>query len=150
MLTVFFSDDAGVYKSCANCGIESTPLWRKDRPTGLVMCNACGIYYKNHGRHRPVELIEHTGPPQTPSTAVRTMSLPALPTKRLSGGPHDFFPEAGAGNGHIPSSAAADAARWVWPWLRLHVEAAQMEAVAFSWCDINHKASQGINGIAIV
>jgi hypothetical protein len=22
----------------------------------MLMCNACGIYYKNHGRHRPVEL----------------------------------------------------------------------------------------------
>lgn len=25
------------------------------------MCNACGIYFKNHGRHRPLELIESAG-----------------------------------------------------------------------------------------
>lgn len=46
---------------CANCQTTYTPLWRKDRSTGLVMCNACGIYFKNHGRHRPLELIESAG-----------------------------------------------------------------------------------------
>ena len=28
-----------------------------------MYCNACGIYFKNHGKHRPIELIE--GPAQT-------------------------------------------------------------------------------------
>ena len=41
--------------ACANCGTTSTPLWRKDRPTGLIMCNACGIYLKTHGRNRPLD-----------------------------------------------------------------------------------------------
>lgn len=45
-------------KTCMNCGCTSTPLWRKDKGTGLLYCNACGIYFKNHGKHRPVELIE--------------------------------------------------------------------------------------------
>lgn len=35
---------------CTNCGTSSTPLWRKE--AGLLMCNACGIYFKNHGFHR--------------------------------------------------------------------------------------------------
>ncbi len=48
-------------QKCANCQTTYTPLWRKDRSTGLVMCNACGIYFKNHGRHRPLELIESSG-----------------------------------------------------------------------------------------
>ena len=48
-------------QKCANCQTTYTPLWRKDRSTGLVMCNACGIYFKNHGRHRPLELIESAG-----------------------------------------------------------------------------------------
>lgn len=43
-------------KRCENCGTTSTPLWRKDRHVNMLLCNACGIYYKNHGRHRPVEL----------------------------------------------------------------------------------------------
>ncbi len=46
-------------KACANCGTADTPLWRKDPLTGIVMCNACGIYYKNHGFHRPLQLIDH-------------------------------------------------------------------------------------------
>ena len=46
-------------KACANCGTRDTPLWRKDPTTGIVMCNACGIYYKNHGFHRPLQLIDH-------------------------------------------------------------------------------------------
>ncbi|GAX75303.1 hypothetical protein CEUSTIGMA_g2748.t1 [Chlamydomonas eustigma] len=43
-------------KVCANCGTSNTPLWRKE--AGQHMCNACGIYYKNHGYHRPVDLIK--------------------------------------------------------------------------------------------
>ena len=46
-------------KACANCCTMDTPLWRKDPLTGIVMCNACGIYYKNHGFHRPLQLIDH-------------------------------------------------------------------------------------------
>ena len=49
-------------KQCVNCQCTSTPLWRKDKSSGLMYCNACGIYFKNHGKHRPLELIE--GPPQ--------------------------------------------------------------------------------------
>lgn len=50
-------------KRCVNCQCTSTPLWRKDKSSGLMYCNACGIYFKNHGKHRPLELIE--GPSQT-------------------------------------------------------------------------------------
>jgi len=50
-------------KQCENCGTSSTPLWRKDRHINMLMCNACGIYYKNHGKHRPVELT--TVPPRS-------------------------------------------------------------------------------------
>ena len=46
-------------KVCENCGTTSTPLWRKDRATGMMMCNACGIFFKHHQKHRPVELAMH-------------------------------------------------------------------------------------------
>ncbi|KAG2502157.1 hypothetical protein HYH03_000644 [Edaphochlamys debaryana] len=42
-------------KACANCGTLRTPLWRRE--AGVALCNACGIYYRSHGAHRPVELI---------------------------------------------------------------------------------------------
>ncbi|KPV78542.1 uncharacterized protein RHOBADRAFT_9314, partial [Rhodotorula graminis WP1] len=44
---------------CAACGTTSTPLWRRD-PQGNSICNACGLYYKLHGQHRPVNLKKPT------------------------------------------------------------------------------------------
>lgn len=55
-------------KVCCNCGTSNTPLWRKDKPTGLLFCNACGIYFKNHGRHRPLELAANAVSPAWGST----------------------------------------------------------------------------------
>lgn len=37
------------------------------------MCNACGIYYKNHGRHRPVELA------LAPQRTAHVHAAPAAP-----------------------------------------------------------------------
>ncbi|KAF9374925.1 hypothetical protein CPB97_011814 [Podila verticillata] len=41
--------------SCTNCKTTLTPLWRKD-DAGEILCNACGLYYKLHHRHRPISL----------------------------------------------------------------------------------------------
>ncbi|KAJ1836978.1 GATA type transcriptional activator of nitrogen-regulated proteins, partial [Coemansia sp. RSA 2708] len=40
---------------CFNCHTDYTPLWRRDAD-GHVTCNACGLYYKLHGRHRPISM----------------------------------------------------------------------------------------------
>ncbi|KAI8620404.1 hypothetical protein BC830DRAFT_543750 [Chytriomyces sp. MP71] len=38
---------------CANCGSIKTPLWRK---CGEEMCcNACGLFFKHRGHHRPLK-----------------------------------------------------------------------------------------------
>ncbi|TPX56615.1 hypothetical protein PhCBS80983_g04415 [Powellomyces hirtus] len=37
---------------CANCGTDSTPLWRRG-PKGEIICNACGLYLKARNTYRP-------------------------------------------------------------------------------------------------
>ncbi|MCJ1338323.1 hypothetical protein MMC09_003610 [Bachmanniomyces sp. S44760] len=40
---------------CQNCTTSTTPLWRRDE-IGSVLCNACGLFLKLHGRSRPISL----------------------------------------------------------------------------------------------
>lgn len=43
-------------KECFNCLTTSTPLWRRSK-NGYNLCNACGLYYRNHGEHRPAGTV---------------------------------------------------------------------------------------------
>ncbi|POR36303.1 GATA type zinc finger protein asd-4, partial [Tolypocladium paradoxum] len=45
----------GNMPTCQNCTTSTTPLWRRDE-FGSVLCNACGLFLKLHGRARPPSL----------------------------------------------------------------------------------------------
>jgi len=64
-------------KVCFNCGTTSTPLWRKDKALDIIMCNACGIYFKNHGKHRPVSLSQASPSKQGKKEVAGTKSVSA-------------------------------------------------------------------------
>ncbi|CCH61045.1 hypothetical protein TBLA_0D05530 [Henningerozyma blattae CBS 6284] len=40
---------------CKNCFTTNTPLWRRDE-NGSILCNACGLFLKLHGKPRPISL----------------------------------------------------------------------------------------------
>ncbi|CCD23549.1 Dal80p NDAI_0B05160 [Naumovozyma dairenensis CBS 421] len=48
-------DNDSIVTHCRNCFTQNTPLWRRD-DMGTVLCNACGLFLKLHGRPRPPKL----------------------------------------------------------------------------------------------
>ncbi|ORD94830.1 ASD4 [Enterospora canceri] len=41
---------------CSNCKTTSTPSWRRGGNGRVLLCNACGLYLKLHGRNRPFSM----------------------------------------------------------------------------------------------
>ncbi|KAJ3375229.1 putative electron transfer flavoprotein subunit [Allomyces arbusculus] len=64
---------------CSNCLTTTTPLWRRG-PDQEPLCNACGLFVKNHGVQRPISaseraahLHEHQYALATPTAAATTV-----------------------------------------------------------------------------
>ena len=53
------AQDSQMIVACHNCNTTVTPLWRRDEQ-GHPICNACGLYHKLHGSHRPVQMKKST------------------------------------------------------------------------------------------
>lgn len=70
MLDPYFYDHGGPHhtvptpiqhiqqKQCANCGTSNTPSWRRCPEGKDLLCNACGLYAKLHGRPRPFKMSD--------------------------------------------------------------------------------------------
>ncbi|KAG0330253.1 hypothetical protein BG004_002148 [Podila humilis] len=67
---------------CFNCKVTQTPLWRRTPDRKHSLCNACGLYYKQYGAHRPLH-VRHKLP--TVMTDMRTMPY-ARPSSQSSRG----------------------------------------------------------------
>ncbi|KAG0353761.1 hypothetical protein BC939DRAFT_444751 [Gamsiella multidivaricata] len=63
---------------CFNCNVTQTPLWRRTPDRKHSLCNACGLYYKQYGAHRPLN-VRH----KLPSVLVDPR-LSAMPYSRPS------------------------------------------------------------------
>ncbi|PVU92809.1 hypothetical protein BB560_006028, partial [Smittium megazygosporum] len=75
--------------SCFNCKTTNTPLWRRDDNMNII-CNACGLYFKFHKKHRPISMKKNIIKRRTRNSAQinnppKTMnSPPPSPTPSLA------------------------------------------------------------------
>ncbi|KAI8336326.1 hypothetical protein BC941DRAFT_503221 [Chlamydoabsidia padenii] len=77
---------------CSNCHVTSTPLWRRTPDRAHFLCNACGLYYKQYGNHRPLHVRQKQHPQKqkpagslTPAACGASGSLISTPTNGTSG-----------------------------------------------------------------
>lgn len=68
---------------CFNCKVTKTPLWRRTPDRAHTLCNACGLYYKQYGSHRPLHIRQK---PAATSTSGSVRAAPYSVPSVQSGG----------------------------------------------------------------
>ncbi|KAF9109197.1 hypothetical protein BGX27_007875 [Mortierella sp. AM989] len=70
---------------CFNCKVTQTPLWRRTPDRMHSLCNACGLYYKQYGAHRPLN-VRHKLPTVLADVRLNTMpyARPSVSSSRGS------------------------------------------------------------------
>ncbi|KAF0275603.1 hypothetical protein FOG50_03543 [Hanseniaspora uvarum] len=103
---------------CSNCSTKKTPLWRRDE-NGYILCNACGLFFKLHGKPRPISLKTDVIRSRNRKTKSEKLKIKnsedkPVPKKRKSnkksnspGGPHTTNPllVSSKSNGLISAAA---------------------------------------------
>ncbi|CAO0801800.1 unnamed protein product [Mucor circinelloides] len=73
---------------CHNCHVTKTPLWRRTPDRAHSLCNACGLYYKQYGTHRPLHVRQkqQTSKQASPTTATASVVTSPIssPTTNVS------------------------------------------------------------------
>ncbi|GAB5593879.1 hypothetical protein Unana1_08779 [Umbelopsis nana] len=71
---------------CFNCKVTKTPLWRRTPDRAHTLCNACGLYYKQYGSHRPLHIRQKPAVPSVVTAApVRAAPYPVMSTNQSEG-----------------------------------------------------------------
>lgn len=100
---------------CRNCKTQTTPLWRRDE-TGLVLCNACGLFLKLHGRPRPISLKTDTIKSrnrikQTSNPSSKAGTSPNTPELKSRDGKSKKSPKSKKKNGDLTPLLPAHSAK---------------------------------------
>lgn len=64
---------------CHNCHVTKTPLWRRTPDRAHSLCNACGLYYKQYGTHRPLHVRQKQQTTKQASPTIATTSITTSP-----------------------------------------------------------------------
>ncbi|KAJ3366195.1 putative electron transfer flavoprotein subunit [Allomyces javanicus] len=73
---------------CSNCLTTTTPLWRRG-PDQEPLCNACGLFVKNHGVQRPISASERAAHLHEHQYALATPTAAATPVAATPARAHD-------------------------------------------------------------